>query len=47
MTRLDEPESDEPEACASENQICLPLCDLLSEPIENAGWRFAYPGGNS
>lgn len=45
MGRLDEPESDEPETCATENQdLPAALRDLLSEPIENAGWRFAYPG---
>ena len=45
MARLDEPESDEPETCASGNQdLPAALRDLLNEPIEDVGWRFAYPG---
>ena len=45
MARLDEPEERRAAMPVQENQdLPAALRDLLSEPVENADWRFAYPG---
>lgn len=45
MARLDEPKAEEEKTEVAQNQdLPAALRSLLDQPIENADWRFAYPG---